>query len=168
MFPVPGEDYPLIVAEELFDPAGHAGVHGHQGACGGRNIAIPHPAKRPASQSLMSTPIVPNAEQARPQAAPCCPHPARLSSHLPASVPQIGSPGPLTPKSTRLWPTWEVAPVGNSPVSGRMEAVVVPRGQVDDTVVELVPFSSDQLIPEGAAGGGCGGQTQGPGSQIST
>lgn len=36
--------------------------------------------------------------------------------------------------------------------------MVVPRGQVDDAVVELVPFSGDQLVPEGAAGGGCGGQ----------
>lgn len=56
-------------------------------------------------------------------------------------------------------PTWEVAPVGDSPVSGGMEAVVVPGGQVNDAVVELVPFSGDQLAPEGATGGGCGADT---------
>lgn len=59
------------------------------------------------------------------------------------------------------WPTWEVAPVGHGPVGGRVEAVVVPGGQVDDAVVELIPFPGDQLTPEGVAGGGWGGMTQG-------
>lgn len=39
--------------------------------------------------------------------------------------------------------------MGDSPVSGGVEAVVVPRGQIYDTVVELIPFPGDQLVPEG-------------------
>lgn len=31
----------------------------------------------------------------------------------------------------------------DSPVSGGVEAVIVPWGQVDDTVVELIPFPGD-------------------------
>jgi hypothetical protein len=43
--------------------------------------------------------------------------------------------------------------------------VVVPRGQVDDTVVELIPFPGDQLVSEGLTRGGCGvEQRRRPGS----
>lgn len=34
-----------------------------------------------------------------------------------------------------------------------MEAVVVSWGQVDDTVVERIPFLGDQLVSEGVTGG---------------
>lgn len=36
--------------------------------------------------------------------------------------------------------------------------MIVSWGQVDDAVVELVPFPGDQLVPEGVTGvtGGCG------------
>lgn len=40
--------------------------------------------------------------------------------------------------------------------------MVVSGGQVDDTVVELIAFAGDQLVPEGVMGGGCGvGQREG-------
>lgn len=71
----------------------------------------------------------------------------------------MGLRGSLSP--VPAWPTWEVAPVGHGPVGGRVEAVVVPGRQVDDAVVQLVPFPGDQLAPEGIAGGGCQGRTQG-------
>lgn len=40
--------------------------------------------------------------------------------------------------------------------------MVVSWGQVDDTVVELIPFPGDQLVSEGVTGGGYGvGQKEG-------
>lgn len=50
-------------------------------------------------------------------------------------------------------PTWEVTPMGDLPVGGRVEAVVVSGGQVNHTMEELVGVFCDQLFLEGVATG---------------
>lgn len=113
--------------------------------------------REPVGQTcvLPAWPVILDAEQAGPQ--PASPHPA-----LPPTLEPTASDRKKPRRSSEApggsWarPTWEVAPVGDGPVSRGVEAVVVPGGQVDDAVVELVPFARDQLAPEGAVGRGCG------------
>lgn len=113
--------------------------------------------REPVGQTLVlpGRPAIPDAGQLDPNLHPhtqLCP---QLWSPRASSRKQLRR-SSEAPGGSRARPTWEVAPVGDGPVSGGVEAVVVPGGQVDDAVVELIPLARDQLAPEGAVAHGCG------------
>lgn len=94
MLPVPGQDHALVVAEELFDPAGHARVHGHQGACGDRRGYSP-----PGLPFQMQSRLDPNL--GHPQLCPQLWSPWPLTEAAKAP----GGSQPSLPGKWRLWET---------------------------------------------------------------